>query len=97
MGKLIYGAIAAVAIVLIAFVFGLFDVDVTGETELPDVDVSVEGGELPEVDADVADVTVGTETEEVTVPDVDVDVSTEEAEVEVPTVSVEPADAEENN
>jgi hypothetical protein len=44
----------------------------TEEGELPDVDVSAEGGKLPEYDVDAADVDVKTEKREVTVPDVDV-------------------------
>ena len=55
-----------------------------------DVDVSVEEGELPEVDAEVGSIETGTETETVEVPDVDVDVDTQEAEVEVPTIDVNP-------
>lgn len=44
----------------------------TEEGELPDVDVSTEGGKMPEYDVDAADVDVKTEKREVTVPDVDV-------------------------
>ncbi|HEX7181932.1 MAG TPA: hypothetical protein VF756_08830 [Thermoanaerobaculia bacterium] len=44
----------------------------TEEGELPDVDVSAEGGKVPEYDVDAADVDVKTEKREVTVPDVDV-------------------------
>lgn len=44
----------------------------TEEGELPDVDVSAEGGKVPEYDVDAADVDVTTEKREVTVPDVDV-------------------------
>lgn len=48
----------------------------TEEGKLPDVDVSAEGGKVPEYDVDAADVDVkaGTETREVEVPTVDVDV-----------------------
>lgn len=48
----------------------------TEEGKLPDVDVSAEGGKVPEYDVDAADVDVSATTEkrEVTVPDVDVDV-----------------------
>ncbi len=84
---MIYVLFAAVAGVLLAFVFDLFDVNITGETELP-------VGE-----GDVSDLTGGMRTEDMTDPDVDVDVSTEKAEVEVPTVLVNGAnaEAEENN
>ena len=44
----------------------------TQEGELPDVDVSAEGGKIPEYDVDAADVDVTTEKREITVPDVDV-------------------------
>ncbi|MDO6588194.1 hypothetical protein Q4543_22095 [Salipiger sp. 1_MG-2023] len=82
--------IAVVAIAAIAFGAYMIDFDVTEEGALPDVDVSVEGGDLPEVDAEVGSITTGTTTETVEVPDVDIDVDTEEAEVKVPTVDVTP-------
>ena len=44
----------------------------TEEGEMPDVDVSAEGGKVPEYDVDAADVDVKSEKREVTVPDVDV-------------------------
>lgn len=44
----------------------------TEEGKLPDVDVSAEGGKVPEYDVDAADVDVTTEKREVTVPDIDV-------------------------
>ncbi|MFZ5962285.1 hypothetical protein ACOXXX_04975 [Thalassococcus sp. BH17M4-6] len=88
--------LAIVAVLVIVFGFYMVDVDVTDEGALPDVDVSVDGGEMPELDADVGSVDVGTETEQVTVPDVDVDVSTEEADVEVPTISVNPPEDDNN-
>lgn len=44
----------------------------TEEGKMPDVDVSAEGGKVPEYDVDAADVDVTTEKREVTVPDVDV-------------------------
>ena len=44
----------------------------TQEGELPDVDVTVEGGQLPEYEVETADVEVGTREETVTVPDIDV-------------------------
>jgi hypothetical protein len=39
---------------------------------MPDVDVSAEGGKVPEYDVDAADVDVKSEKREITVPDVDV-------------------------
>lgn len=51
----------------------------TEEGEMPDVDVSAEGGKLPEYDVDAADVDVKTEKREVEVPtDVDVNMPGEE-------------------
>lgn len=54
----------------------------TEEGELPDVDVSAEGGNMPEYDVDAADVDVTTEKREVTVPDVDVTMPGEDADDE---------------
>jgi hypothetical protein len=50
----------------------------TEEGKLPDVDVSAEGGKMPEYDVDAADVDVKTEKREVTVPDVDVNMPGED-------------------
>ena len=58
----------------------LTDIDLTQTAELPEV--SVEGGQMPAVDMDVADVDVGTETVEVEVPTVDVDLPEEENETD---------------
>ncbi len=44
----------------------------TEEGKMPDVDVSAEGGKVPEYDVDAADVDVKSEKREVTVPDIDV-------------------------
>jgi hypothetical protein len=53
----------------------------TEEGELPDVDVSTEGGKLPEYDVDAADVDVKTEKREIEVPtDVDVNMPGEKAD-----------------
>ena len=51
----------------------------TEEGEMPDVDVSAEGGKLPEYDVDAADVDVKTEKREIEVPTgVDVNMPGEE-------------------
>ena len=81
-------AIAAVSVAVIAIGAYMIDFDVTDEGSMPEV--SVEGGELPEVDAEVGTVETGTTTETVEVPDVDVDVDTEEKQIELPTVEVNP-------
>lgn len=57
---------------LVASVTGACRVRQTEEGEVPDVDVNVEGGKVPEYDVDAADVDVKAEKREVTVPDVDV-------------------------
>lgn len=75
------GAILGIIVVVLAIIFGIYmiDVDVEGEVRAPDVDVSVEGGEMPEVDAEVGDIDVGTEEVTVEVPTVDVQSPEEEA------------------
>ncbi|WP_112322612.1 hypothetical protein [Oceanibium sediminis] len=67
MGKII--AVAA-AVVLIAAGFFLLDVEQTEEGTLPDVDVSVEGGQAPEFKVETGDAEVGETT--VTVPTIEV-------------------------
>ena len=70
-------------------------VEQTEEGELPDVDVTAEGGNMPEYDVDTADVEVGTRETTMDVPKVDV--YTEEEQVTVPTVGIDmPEDDEED-
>ncbi|MBY6058045.1 hypothetical protein KUV26_18760 [Leisingera daeponensis] len=72
--------IATVAgIVLLVFGIYMIDIDQTQETRIPDVDVSVEGGQLPEFKADVGDIETGTEEVTVTVPTIDIQSPEEEA------------------
>lgn len=68
------GAVIAAIIAVIAIGFGIYmiDVDQTQEARMPEV--NVEGGQMPEFDADVGDV----------------DVVEEEVTVEVPKVKVTP-------
>lgn len=68
------GIIIAALVAAAAIAIGVYmvDVDMTEDAALPDVDVSVEGGNLPEFDVQTGDVEVGTETREVTVPTVEV-------------------------
>ena len=75
------GSIIAVIVVAIAIGFGIYfiDVDQTEEGSMPDVDVSVEGGELPEFDADVGDIETGTEEVTIEVPTLDVQSPEEDA------------------
>lgn len=84
---------AVLAVLPAAMLLGGCDVDQTSEGEMPDVDVDVEGGELPNYDVDTADVDVGTREETVSVPDVDVDM--EEEEVTVPDIDVDMPDDDE--
>lgn len=66
------GAIVAVVVAVIAIAFGVYmiDIDQTEEAALPEV--SVEGGNMPEFDAETGDVSVDQEEVTVTVPDVDI-------------------------
>lgn len=74
------GVVIAAIVAAAAIAFGVFmvDIDMTEEAALPDVDVSVEGGNLPEFDADVGDVEVGSKEVTVTVPTVDIEPPEEE-------------------
>ena len=84
-GILIIAVIIVLAIIA-AFAFDLVNLDQTQEATLPEV----QGGQLPEFDADVADVDVGTTNTTVEVPTVDVD--TKEEQIELPTVEVNKAE-----
>ena len=61
-----------VIVALVVFGFYMIDVDQTQEAQLPDVDVSVEGGQAPEFDVDTGSVAVGEEEVTVTVPTLEV-------------------------
>lgn len=54
--------------------FAACDVDQTKEGDMPEVDVNVTGGELPEYNVEGPTVDVGTENKTIEVPTVDVDV-----------------------
>ncbi len=75
-----------VGVAAAAFAVYMIDIDQTEEAALPQV--TVEGGNLPEFEAEVGDIDVGTTTADVTVPDVDVQIDTEQAEVTLPTINV---------
>lgn len=81
------GLIILVLVVLaaIAWAAGLFNVDTSGSLKAPEV--SVKGGEVPDVQVETAKVSVGSKQEPITVPDVHVD--TKKTSVTVPTVSVD--------
>ena len=76
------------AILVIAFAIFFIAIDQTEEGSLPDVDVSVEGGNLPEFDGQTGSVSVTEEEVDVEVPDVEV--TTEEKTITVPGVEVTP-------
>ena len=76
--SLLWIILVAVVVVLLLWAFKIIDFSADGELEAPEV--SVEGGELPEVDADVADIDVGTEEVTVEVPEVEVDGADADAE-----------------
>ncbi len=66
-------SIIAVVVAAVAIGFGVYmvDIDQTQEASLPDVDLSVEGGNLPEFSADVGDIETGTETITMEVPTIE--------------------------
>ncbi|RMA41274.1 hypothetical protein [Rhodophyticola porphyridii] len=84
-GYIAIGAVAAIGIVSAIY---MIDIDQTEEARLPDVDVTVEGGQMPEFNAEVGEIAVESETVEVEVPEVEV--TTETQEIEVPTLRVTP-------
>lgn len=61
---------AIIAVVVIGFGIYMIDIDQTEEGSMPEV--SVEGGNLPEFDAEVGDVDVTQEEVTVTVPEIEV-------------------------
>ena len=80
--------LGAVAVAAVAFTVYMVDIDQTEEARLPEV--TVEGGNLPEFEAETGSIEMGSTQETVTVPDVDIDVDTEQAEVTLPTIDVNP-------
>ncbi len=58
------------ALALTAVLGGACSAEVEDEGALPEV--NVEGGDLPNVDVDAADVNIGSDTQTVVVPDVDI-------------------------
>ncbi len=72
------GAIIAGVVLVAAVAFGVYmvDIDQTEEGALPTV--SIDGGNMPEFDAEVGDVEVGERDVTVTVPTVDLESPEEE-------------------
>lgn len=83
-----------VVIAAAVFAFYMVDIDQTQSAALPDVDVTVEGGQLPEYEAEVGEIAIGETTMEVEVPEVEVTTSTET--VTLPTVEITTPEEEEN-
>ena len=75
------GTIIAAVVAVIAIAFGVYmiDIDQTEEGSLPDVDISMEGGNMPEFDAEVGDIETGTETVTMEVPTLDIQSPEEDA------------------
>ncbi|WP_435661335.1 hypothetical protein [Leisingera caerulea] len=73
----IFAAVAG--IIVLVFAVYMIDIDQTEETRLPDVDVNVEGGQLPEFEADVGDIETGSKDVTVTVPTIDIQSPEEDA------------------
>ena len=76
----------ALLVVVVLFATGFWRINTSGQLKAPDVDVSVKGGEVPNVDLDSKKVVVGTKETSVEVPKVEVD--TKKAKVDVPVVGV---------
>lgn len=83
------GGLLVAALVIAGGIY-MVDIDQTEETRLPDVDVNIEGGNLPEFTAETGSVAVTDEQVTVDVPDVDVEVSSTEETFSVPSLEVTP-------
>ena len=78
-GKKVGAAVAVLgAAALIAFGVYMVDVEQTEEASLPNVNITADGGKLPEFDAEVGDVNVGEEDVTVTVPTINIESPEEE-------------------
>ncbi|SIT90287.1 hypothetical protein SAMN05421665_3053 [Yoonia rosea] len=68
-------SVLAVVVAAVAIGFGIYmvDIDQTEEASLPDVDVTVEEGNMPEFSAEVGDIETGTEEITLEVPTVDIE------------------------
>ncbi|WP_224823228.1 hypothetical protein [Cognatishimia sp. MH4019] len=90
--------LAATGLVVAALVVAggiyMVDIDQTEETRLPDVDVNVEGGNLPEFTAETGSISLTEEQVTVDVPDVDVEVSSNEETISVPGLEVTPPEGD---
>lgn len=83
---LVIGGIAAVIVIAIGVY--MIDIDQTEQARLPDVELKVDGGNLPKFDANVGSVSITEEEVSVEVPEVKV--TTEEKTFKVPGLKVTP-------
>ncbi len=90
-GRTILIIIVVIALIAaVTFAMGLWNLDSSGSLKAPEVKVSAEGGEVPNVDLNTGSIDVGTKTETVKVPEVDV--STHDTDIKLPTIDVKKAD-----
>lgn len=82
--KLLVVLVVLVVIAIGLFATGFWKVEQTKEGELPDVNITAEGGQLPEFNVESKEVVVGTTETNIEVPKVE----TETKKVEVPVVGV---------
>lgn len=85
------GAAIALGIAVMAAIGAaiyMIDIDQTSEARLPDMDVQVESGKMPEFDANVGSITVTEEEATVTVPDMQNKM--DQTEVTVPELQITP-------
>jgi hypothetical protein len=68
---LMYLVLVALLLAALAWALGLFSVDTSGSLEAPRVEL--EGGEIPKVEVDTADVEVGTKKTTIEVPTIDIE------------------------
>ncbi|ABG32040.1 hypothetical protein CEP88_02305 [Roseobacter denitrificans] len=77
-GFIIAGVAAAAAI---GFGIYMVDVDMTEEASLPEVDLSIEGGNVPEFDVQTGDIELGTEEVTMEVPKIEIETPEEDNRV----------------
>ena len=80
--------LGVVAIAVVAGLVYMVDIDQTQEARLPDVEVNVDGGQMPEFEADVGSIDLTTEETTIEVPEVEV--TMEERTVTVPSLDITP-------
>ena len=96
-GKVVAGILVVLVLVLgVWFAVSFFEVEATGEFDMPEVNIETEAGQIPEVEVRGPDVRIDTKKVEVPVPDVDVDVDMKDTEIDVPDIDIQPplSDAE---